>query len=147
MLCFECPLKAECRETCEDVEAHLESQRDYKTTYKNKERSLTPFDQERSRLFSDESTMPERDHLKSIYVELIPQIMEIIHSCDLTDRQLEIVLMHWEDGLSTSEIGRQLGISQQSVYQALYGHPKHGGGALRKIRAAVSQHPELSSYM
>ena len=36
---------------CDDVEAYLKSKRDYKLTYKNKERSLTPFDQERSLMF------------------------------------------------------------------------------------------------
>lgn len=147
MLCPECSLKNECRKPCDDVEAFLKSMRNYKTTYTNKERSLTPFNQDRWMMFSDESMLPERDHLKPIYMELLPEIKDVILACGLTDRQQEIVQMHYEEGFSMSEIGRQLKISQQAVHQALFGHPKHGGGALRKIRLAISLHPGLKSYL
>ena len=132
---------------CEDVKEYLKSKRNYKTTYKNKEVSQTPFDQETTKMFEDRDCIPERGALKPEYYELIPIVKDLILTCGLTDRQQEVVQLYLEGQLSTAEIGRRLGITQQAVYQTIYGHPKHRGGAVRKIQTAVVEHPGLASYM
>jgi DNA-directed RNA polymerase specialized sigma subunit len=132
---------------CAEMEDYLKSKRNYKTTYTNKEVSLTPYDQETTKMFAEERYLPERDALKPEYYELIPIVKDLIPTCGLTDRQQEVMQLFAEEHLSTAEIGRRLGIAQQAVYQTIYGHPKHGGGALRKIKAAVTRHTGLASYM
>lgn len=59
----------------------------------------------------------------------------------LTERQREAIELHFFEGLSQSEIGRRLGISQQVVHKRIYGVDRRGkriGGALAKLRHALA---------
>lgn len=58
----------------------------------------------------------------------------------LTDKQREVVEMHFFEGLSQGEIARKLGVSQQVVQKRLHGDWREGrlvGGALPKLREAL----------
>jgi len=62
----------------------------------------------------------------------------------LTQRQRDIVEWHFFEGLSQGQIARRLGVSQQVVQKSLYGVTRGGrpvGGALRRLRKALTQHP------
>ena len=59
----------------------------------------------------------------------------------LTAKQREAVELFFFEGLSQSEIGRKLGVSQQVIQKRLYGVPRRGivvGGALAKLREALA---------
>jgi len=67
-----------------------------------------------------------------------PKLRETIDEA-LTDRQREVVLLYFVDGLNQRQIAERLGITQQSVGERLYGKMRNGravGGALRKLREA-----------
>lgn len=69
------------------------------------------------------------------------RVREAVRSA-LTPRQRLAVELHFFEGLSQSEIGRRLGISQQVVHKSIYGVDRRGkriGGALAKLRRALSQ--------
>jgi DNA-directed RNA polymerase specialized sigma24 family protein len=58
----------------------------------------------------------------------------------LTDKQREVVEMHFFEGLSQGEIARRLGVSQQVVQKRLHGDRRAGkmvGGALPRLREAL----------
>ncbi len=60
----------------------------------------------------------------------------------LTDKQREVVELHFFEGLSQGEIARRLGVTQQVVQKRLHGTARRGkmiGGALPKLRAALGQ--------
>ena len=72
---------------------------------------------------------------------LRPDLMAMIDEV-LTDRQREIVLLHFFERRNQRQIGEMLGMSQQSVSEHLYGKVRGGrnvGGALRKLRKACSE--------
>jgi DNA-directed RNA polymerase specialized sigma24 family protein len=59
----------------------------------------------------------------------------------LTPKQREAVELFFFEGLSQSEIGRRLGVSQQVVQKRLYGVRRGGiivGGALARLREALA---------
>jgi Sigma-70, region 4 len=58
----------------------------------------------------------------------------------LTEKQREVVEMHFFEGLSQGEIARRLGVSQQVVQKRLHGDWRAGklvGGALPRLREAL----------
>ena len=70
--------------------------------------------------------------------ELWPQVRQVIDEV-LTERQRDIVLLYYIAELNQRQIAEDLGISQQSVSEHLYGKARDGhmvGGALRKLRKA-----------
>lgn len=59
----------------------------------------------------------------------------------LTDKQREVVEMHFFEGLSQGEIARQLDVTQQVVQKRIYGVSRSGrtiGGALARLREALA---------
>ena len=59
----------------------------------------------------------------------------------LTDRQRQVVEAHFFQGLSQSELARQLGVSQQVIQKCLHGTWRNGrriGGALARLRVALA---------
>ena len=69
---------------------------------------------------------------------LLPTVRAIMDEV-LTPRQREVIELYFFEGLNQREIAEQLGISQQSVSEHLYGKERKGravGGALRKLRKA-----------
>jgi RNA polymerase sigma factor (sigma-70 family) len=72
---------------------------------------------------------------------LWPDVRRLIDDI-LTDRQREVVLLHFIEELNQRQIAERLGISQQSVSEHLYGKMRNGravGGALRKLRKACAR--------
>ena len=59
-------------------------------------------------------------------------IRTIIES-KLTPKQKDNTIMYL-DGHSMGSIGRHNGTSGQAVRDSIFGNPKHGGGAVRKIQ-------------
>lgn len=73
--------------------------------------------------------------------DLWPRIRELIHEV-LTERQREVVLLHFFEELNQRQIAEKLGLSQQSVSEHLYGKAlgdRRVGGALRKLRKACAR--------
>lgn len=62
-------------------------------------------------------------------------IMTIIET-NLTSKQRDNTLSYL-DGKSAASIGRQNGTSGRAVRYSIFGHPKQGGGAVRKIQTAL----------
>ena len=59
----------------------------------------------------------------------------------LTPKQQEAIQLYFFEGLSQSQIARELGVSQQVINKRIYGTQRNGnlvGGALRKLRQALS---------
>jgi DNA-directed RNA polymerase specialized sigma24 family protein len=60
----------------------------------------------------------------------------------LTERQREVVTLHFFAALNQRQIAERLRISQQSVCEHLYGKVRDGravGGAIRKLRKACTK--------
>jgi len=73
--------------------------------------------------------------------ELWPRIRELIDEV-LTERQREVVLLHYLHELNQRQIAERLGLSQQSVSERLYGKvqgERRVGGALGKLRKACAK--------
>lgn len=71
---------------------------------------------------------------------LWPQIRALLDEV-LTERQREIVLLHFFQELNQRQIAERLGLTQQAVSEHLYGKARGGrrvGGALRKLRKACT---------
>ena len=148
MLCQECSLKSECERTCEDVEAYLKSKRNYKTTYTGKEVSLWAFPEGASE-FWNQSRDPfvSTKFLRKEYYPLISAIRELLPNLAITDRQREIIDLYLNNGLSMAAVGRRLGISQQAVSFAIFGHPVQGGGIVRKVKKAIATDERFENYL
>ena len=72
---------------------------------------------------------------------LWPELRAIIDDV-LTDRQREVVTLHFVEALNQRQIAERLGVSQQSVSEHLYGKVRNGravGGAIRKLRRACAE--------
>jgi len=72
---------------------------------------------------------------------LWPELRAIIDEV-LTDRQREVVTLHFLEALNQRQIAETLGVSQQSVSEHLYGKVRNGravGGAIRKLRKACAE--------
>jgi RNA polymerase sigma factor (sigma-70 family) len=60
----------------------------------------------------------------------------------LTERQREVIELHYFQGLSQGEIAKSLGVSQQVVHKTIHGVQRSGrsiGGALRKLREVLAE--------
>ena len=73
-------------------------------------------------------------HIKNMTVnpEVWMDIRNIIET-KLTLKQRGNTIMYL-DGHSMESIGRRNGTSGQAVWYSIFGHPKQGGGAVRKIK-------------
>ena len=146
-LCQKCSLKNECRKPCDDVETYLKAKRNYKTTYTSKEVSLTAFAEGKSMVWDNANELfIGSKMLQPECYNLIPMVWELIDGLPLTSRQRQIIGLY-RRGINMAAIGRQLCISRQAVNQALFGHPKEGGGIVRKIQKAIVHDEELRPYL
>ncbi len=67
------------------------------------------------------------------------RVREVVETC-LTDKQREVVELHFFMGWTEDRIASHLGIRQQVVHKRLHGvrrHGRHVGGAMRKLRHAL----------
>ncbi len=146
-LCQKCRVKGMCREECAALEAYLKSKRGYKTTDTSKHVSLWEFIEGKSWVWDEANELfIGSKMLKSKYYNLSPNLMKLIDGLPLTNRQRQIIDLY-RRGIDMASIGRQLGISRQAVNQALFGHPKQGGGVVKKIQMAIVHDEELSDYL
>ena len=130
MLCFKCSLKkGECKEVCDDVLQYLKSKRNYKTTYVNKEIGLSVVSE---KTVSMDCWKKGKNQSRNQFHETWMLIVQIVET-KCTEKQKQIFWMYL-DGLTMAEIGRRLNISGQAVKNAIFGHPKQGGGIVRKIQ-------------
>jgi len=134
MLCRNCSLKNECKSLCQDVKQYLNSKRNYKTTYVNKEVGSSSLCEDMAGYYNwlTETISENIDNRSNYYKKYLPRVNDIIAN-QLTDKQKKVMKMHFFKGMGLSEIGRVLNVSEQAVYQTIYGHPTQGGGAIKKI--------------
>ena len=86
-------------------------------------------------LFAEDET-EERKAARAEAVE----ILRLVISTRLTERQRQIVELHYLEGLSQVEVAERLGISQQTVSRQLFGVVRSGakvGGAMKRLRAVL----------
>jgi len=130
-------LKKECSTTCDRLEDYLKTNSSHKTTYRNKEigLSIVSMDKkdftewQRNERISSENQV-EKKHAQWM---LLWKIM----SNDLTSKQ-KIAIWHYLENGSMAETGRKMGVSAQTVHSTIFGHPRHGGGAVRKIKKVLN---------
>ena len=134
MLCQTCSFKKSCGHLCKPVDSYLKSKRNYKTTHVNKEIGISEVSLKHGSFNAWMSSKKNRDR-HQFHIQWM-KIVKVIDT-KLTDRQHEIIWV-FLDGLPMREIGRRLGISGQAVNYTIFGHPKHGGGIVRKIQKLLT---------
>ncbi len=163
-LCQTCPLKANntCNSPCEKLEAYLKGERNYKTTYVNKEEGLNIVHENLICEF-DSDYEDSSDEVNAVYGNLIhgsldrlldtsgsfiekfghllPTIRTIVKNYG-TDSQKEIYRLWVTDGKSFPFIADHLHIKRQSVQEAIYGK-RNQGGLIRKIRKHLHSQGKL----
>jgi predicted DNA-binding protein YlxM (UPF0122 family) len=145
--CQTCSLKdSRCHELCTDIQLYLRNSRNYKTTYVNKEVSLSVVYESENR---DKKVYPTlSDFLDNSgsftekYGHLLPTIEKIVLEHG-TDRQKQIYSMWITEKMSLMYISQELHIKPQSVYEVIYGH-RGQGGLVRKIRKHLAKLPEVN---
>ena len=137
MLCTTCSKRINCKELCDKVESHLNNKNKVKSSYKNKEESLSDMAMESycfERYLQIGRTKDRNVNIKNTNVSK-KEWMDIrnIIETKLTKKQKDNTIMYL-DCHSMGSIGRKNGISEQAVWYSIFGHPKQGGGAVRKIQ-------------
>jgi len=134
MLCQSCFFKKSCDHLCRATESYLRSKRNYKTTYVNKEIGISEVSLKKGSYGEWVLSKKNRDCKDSH--ETWMRVVGIIES-GLTKKQHSIIWM-FLDGVSMAAIGRKLDISGQAVKYAIFGHPKHGGGIVKRIQKELA---------
>ncbi|MBK8256095.1 MAG: hypothetical protein IPK82_25930 [Polyangiaceae bacterium] len=92
--------------------------------------------------FSNEDRLEPPSSEETVLINALREALET----GLLPRQREIVKAHFFEGLSQSEIARNLGVSQQVVQKAIFGDVRKGkrvGGALLRLRHLLKNHKDL----
>jgi predicted DNA-binding protein YlxM (UPF0122 family) len=139
MLCSECDKKINCNSLCNDIERYLKDNRNYKTTYKNQEVSLSDKSilKHCNKIFNNETKHHEPNDSKEKIINLLPDIHEFVEN-SFTKKQKIYFQLFFIENKSESTIGKALNVSQQTVYQAIHGHPRNGGGITKKLKKILS---------
>jgi len=140
MLCSKCNKRTSCTELCESVERELRKRCNAKATRKNKEEVMSDMVMENycfERYSQIGRTKERNGNIQNTRIsqDVWMDIRTIIET-KLTDKQKENTISYLE-GNSAASIGRQNGTSGRAVRYSIFGHPKHGGGAVRKIQGAL----------
>lgn len=130
MLCADCGKRNKCKSLCDDVRNLQKENKNYKTTYKNHEVTLSEYAIFK---YSIDTSVSDEDRYTNRYSEYLPLINEIVENA-LTPKQFALFHLHFREAMPVSTIARSRNLSQQTVHQAIYGHPKNGGGIIRKIQ-------------
>ena len=137
MLCSKCSKKTSCKELCEPVELELRNRSNEKSTYKNKEEALSDLAMENycfERYFRIGKTKERNGNIENTNISKKEWMdIRLIIETKLTPKQRDNTIS-FLDGHSLGSIGRRNGISEQAVWYSIFGHPKQGGGAVRKIQ-------------
>ena len=141
-LCQTCPLKANntCNSPCEKLEAYLKGERNYKTTYVNKEEGLNIVHENQIHGSLD-NLLDTSGSFTEKFGHLLPTIRTIVKNYG-TDSQKEIYRLWVTDGKSFPFIADHLHIKRQSVQEAIYGK-RNQGGLIRKIRKHLHSQGKL----
>lgn len=137
MLCTTCSKKPSCKELCESVELELRKRCNGKSTYQNKEEGLSDMAMEGycfEQYLQIGRTKERNGNIKNTRIsqDVWMDIRNIIET-KLTPKQKDNTIMYL-DGHSMGSIGRKNGTSGQAVRDSIFGHPKQGGGVVRKIQ-------------
>ena len=137
MQCSECRKRPSCKELCKSVELELRKRCNGKSTYKNKEIGISEVTVKENSFDRYLRRNEKHGYIKNTTIshEVWMDIMTIIET-KLTDKQKENTISYL-DGNSAEWIGRQNGTSGRAVRYSVFGHPKQGGGAVRKIQTAL----------
>ncbi len=143
MLCPKCSKYTSCKEPCESVELELKKRRNGKLTYKNKEEALSDMAMEGycyERYLQIGRTKERNGNIKNTRIsqDVWMDIRNIIET-KLTPKQRDNTIL-FLDGHSMESIGRKSGTSGQAVWYSIFGHPKHGGGTVKKIQKFYELH-------
>ena len=137
MLCSICTKRSSCTEICESVELELKNRDNGKLTYKNKEEGLSDMTYENycfERYFRIGRTKKRNVNIQNTNISKEEwMVIRNIIETKLTPKQRDNTIL-FLDGHSLGSIGRKNGISEQAVWYSIFGHPKQGGGAVRKIQ-------------
>ena len=137
MLCSTCSKRTSCKEICDSVELELKNRCNGNSAYKNKEEALSDMTMESycfERYLQIGRTKERNVNIENTNVSK-KDWMDIrnIIATNLTPKQRDNTIL-FLDGHSLGSIGRRNGISEQAVWYSIFGHPKQGGGAVRKIQ-------------
>ena len=140
MLCSKCSKRTSCTELCESVELELKKRRNGTLTYKNKEEHLSDMTMEGYcfERYLQIGRIKERNgniENTNISKEKWMDIRNVIET-KLTPKQRDNTIS-FLDGHSMESIGSKNGTSGQAVRDSIFGHPKQGGGAVRKIQRSM----------
>lgn len=140
MQCSECKKRPSCKELCKSVEQGLRKRCNGKSTYKNKEIAISEMTVEENsfdRYMQRNGRREKNGCIKNTTIshKVWMNIVNIIET-KLTDKQKENTISYL-DGNSAESIGRKNGTSGRAVNYSIFGHPKQGGGAVRKIQVAL----------
>lgn len=82
--------------------------------------------------------------------------LKLLAQAQLTDRQLQIFELYFEQGLSQMDIAKKLNLAQPSVYKCIYGNQitfgngrennKFYGGFIKKLAKIVAKDEQLSKW-
>ena len=137
MLCSKCSKRTSCKELCDKVESFLKKNKNYKSTYRKKEIAICEMKEEEDsyyRCLEANHDIARNGYVKNTTIshEVWMDVRAIIET-KLTVKQKDNIIMYL-DGHSMESIGRKNGTSGQAVRDSIFGHPKQGGGAVRKIQ-------------
>ena len=137
MLCSECGKKSTCKALCSNVKDALDQNRNYKTTYRNHEISIGQYALNRHfELDPQDVSFEEQQSILDTYKDCLPAINDIVESA-FTPKQRTLFQLHFNQDMPVSTVAKQMNVSQQTVHQAIYGHPRNGGGIIRKLQKSL----------
>lgn len=137
MLCSKCGKKSTCKALCSKVKDVLDQNRNYKTTYKNHEVSIGQYAiNQHFGYDSQDSFYEETESIVDTHKDCLPAIHDIVDTV-FTPKQKKLFQLHFNKDMSVSTIAKQLNVSQQTIHQAIYGHPRNGGGIVRKLQKSL----------
>ncbi len=140
MLCSTCSKRTSCKEICEEVESFLKKKKNYKLTYRKKEIAICEMAEDNKCFERYLRTYRKKERngcIKNTTIshEVWMDIRNIIET-KLTPKQRDNTIS-FLDGHSMESIGSKNGTSGQAVRDSIFGHPKQGGGAVRKIQRSM----------
>lgn len=117
----------------------INQNRNYKTTYKNHEVSIGQYALNRHyELDPHDTTAEVEQSIVETYKDCLPAIHDIVET-DFTSKQKTLFQLHFNQDMPVSTVAKQLNVSQQTVHQAIYGHPRNGGGIIRKLQKSLPE--------
>ena len=146
-LCQTCPKNASknCHQICPAIKDYLKGKRNYKTTYVNKEDSISVVHENEDR---DKKVYPtlsdfldDSGSFTEKFGHLLPMIEKIVEDYG-TKRQAQVWDLYLHEHMSLGYIATLLYMKRQSVHEVLYGR-RGQGGLIRKIQKHLRKSGKL----